>query len=59
MKVTVKVYRRLPPLGLYRKAGKIIFLGLDNAGKTTLLSVLKAGHMVQPVPTLHPSKSDT
>ena len=42
--------------GFGRKNGKLIFLGLDNAGKTTLLSVLKEGHMVQPVPTLHPSK---
>ena len=43
-------------VGLYQRKGKIIFLGLDNAGKTTLLSVLKEGHLTQPVPTLHPSK---
>ena len=47
-------YRTLAKFGIFLKKGRLLVLGLDNAGKSTLLTVLLRNEVVPTAPTQQP-----
>jgi GTP-binding protein SAR1 len=45
-------------LGFFQKSANIIFLGLDNAGKTTMLYMLQSDKFTQTDSTVHPHQAE-
>lgn len=44
--------------GFFQKSANIVFLGLDNAGKTTLLYMLQSDRYTQTDSTIHPHQAE-
>lgn len=52
------VWSLLGWLGLFRRSGRVLLLGLDNAGKTTLLHMLRDDHVATHLPTQRATKEE-
>ena len=52
------IWDTLAAWGIHSKKGKIVFLGLDNSGKTTLLHMLRDDKLVQHMPTQKPTMEE-
>lgn len=56
--VVDSVFDLFASFGWAGKNAKILLLGLDNAGKTTMLGMLKTGHMKAHLPTGQPQNDE-
>ena len=45
-------------MGFFQKSANIVFLGLDNAGKTTMLYMLQSDRFTQTDSTVHPHSTE-
>ena len=52
--LTTWFYKTLAKMGIFLKKGRLLVLGLDNAGKSTLLTVLLRNEVVPTAPTHQP-----
>ena len=51
-------WNSLAQLGWFNRSSRIVFIGLDNAGKTTLLHLLRDGRVYLHPPTNHPQMEE-
>jgi len=59
MNIFSLIYKLLSFIGFNNKSGNILFIGLDNAGKTSLLNLLKNKcHSGCAIPTQHPNSQE-